>query len=69
MRGGTLRFQAQYLRRNRVVRPESISTEDRAALAKAFDRRDRDAATEAALRAYGAADARTVLMGESTAVC
>lgn len=69
MRGGTLRFQAQYLRRIRVPRPESISTEDRAALAYAFARRDRDAATEAALRVYGIADARAVLMGGSTAAC
>jgi hypothetical protein len=53
MRGGTLRFQAQYLRRIRVPQPESISPEDCAALADAFTRRDRDAATEAALRAYG----------------
>jgi hypothetical protein len=64
MRGGTLRFQAQYLRRIRVPRPESISTEGRAALADAFDRRDRNAATEAALRVYGIADARAELMGE-----
>ena len=59
MRGGTLRFQAQYLRRIRVPRTESISTSDRAALADAFDRRDRDAATEAALRVYGIADVRS----------
>ncbi|WFE51469.1 Eco57I restriction-modification methylase domain-containing protein [Micromonospora sp. WMMD1155] len=53
MRGGTLRFQAQYLRRIRVPRPEAISTMDRLALADAFDRRDRKAATEAAFRIYG----------------
>jgi hypothetical protein len=52
MRGGTLRFQAQYLRRIRVPRPESISTKDRAALASAFDRRDKDAATDAAFHTY-----------------
>lgn len=69
MRGGTLRFQAQYRRRIRVPRPESISTEDRATLADAFARRDRDAATEAALHAYGIADAGEVLMRESTAAC
>jgi hypothetical protein len=65
MRGGTLRFQAQYMRRIRVPRPDSISTEDRAALAYAFTRRDRDAATKAALRVYGIAE----LTGESTAAC
>lgn len=53
MRGGTLRFQAQYLRRIRVPRPEEISASDSAALADAFDRRDSVAATEAALRVYG----------------
>lgn len=56
MRGGTLRFQAQYLRRIRVPHPSSISTEDGAILADAFDRRDAAAATEAALRVYGISD-------------
>jgi adenine-specific DNA-methyltransferase len=53
MRGGTLRFQAQYLRKIRVPDWESISEEDRLALADAFDKRDVDAATEVALRVYG----------------
>ncbi|GGS82828.1 Eco57I restriction-modification methylase domain-containing protein [Streptomyces cinerochromogenes] len=53
MRGGTLRFQAQYLRRIRVPRPEAISETDAQALIRAFDRRDIDAATTAALRVYG----------------
>lgn len=53
MRGGTLRFQAQYLRKIRVPDPAEIKEEDRKALAKAFDERDAEAATEAALRAYG----------------
>lgn len=56
MRGGTLRFQAQYLRRIRVPDPDGITPEDRAALAAAFDSRDRAAATTAALRAYGLTD-------------
>ncbi|MEN8650760.1 Eco57I restriction-modification methylase domain-containing protein [Streptomyces sp. 21So2-11] len=55
MRGGTLRFQAQYLRKIRVPDPEAIGEEDRAALADAFDRRDVKAATDAALRVYGLA--------------
>ncbi len=53
MRGGTLRFQAQYLRKIRVPDPAAISESDRVALAEAFDKRDVKAATEAALRVYG----------------
>lgn len=53
MRGKTLRFQAQYLRRVRVPElagiPESVLNE----LKEAFRDRDRDRATAAALRAYG----------------
>ncbi|MBQ0986296.1 Eco57I restriction-modification methylase domain-containing protein [Streptomyces sp. F63] len=56
MRGGTLRFQAQYLRKIRVPAPDAISERDRAALAEAFDRRDPAAATKAALRVYGLAE-------------
>jgi hypothetical protein len=56
MRGGTLRFQAQYLRKIRVPDPAAISESDRAALAEAFDKRDVEAATEAALRVYGLAE-------------
>lgn len=53
MRGGTLRFQAQYLRRIRIPHRTAIRPEVGDALATAFDHRDRSAATEAALRAYG----------------
>jgi hypothetical protein len=53
MRGGTLRFQAQYLRRIRVPAPADVTVADRRALAEAFERRDADAATAAALRVYG----------------
>lgn len=53
MRGGTLRFQAQYLRKIRVPDPSQISDTDRAALTDAFDRRDVQAATQVALRTYG----------------
>jgi hypothetical protein len=63
MRGGTLRFQAQYLRRIRVPRPEMISAADRAILADAFDKRDSSAATEAALRVYGVDDLTGDLTG------
>jgi hypothetical protein len=53
MRGGTYRFQAQYLRRIRVPSPESIKAHDRRALASAFAARDVDRATALAMRAYG----------------
>ncbi len=56
MRGGTLRFQAQYLRRIRVPELTTVSSDDAAALALAFDCRDVDAATAVALRLYGLDD-------------
>jgi adenine-specific DNA-methyltransferase len=56
MRGGTLRFQAQYLRKIRVPDPADIDPQTRTALAEAFDKRDVQAATHAALRAYGLED-------------
>ncbi|WP_432108430.1 Eco57I restriction-modification methylase domain-containing protein [Streptomyces sp. AA1529] len=56
MRGGTLRFQAQYLRKIRVPDPAAIRERDQTALAEAFDKRDVKAATEAALRVYGLAE-------------
>jgi adenine-specific DNA-methyltransferase len=52
MQGGTLRFQAQYLRRVRCPRPDMIAQDVQEALAAAFRVRDRVAATQAALRAY-----------------
>lgn len=56
MRGGTLRFQAQYLRRIRVPHLSDVSQDDLDALGLAFDNRDRHAATEVALRLYGLQD-------------
>lgn len=53
MRGGTLRFQAQYLKRIRVPAPHSITESTQAALRDAFHTRDVYAATEAAADAYG----------------
>jgi hypothetical protein len=53
MRGGTFRFQAQYLRRIRVPALESLTATDRRDLAAAFDQRDAEAATAAALKIYG----------------
>lgn len=53
MRGGYLRFQAQYLRRIRIPRLENVDDAAAAALAQAFERRDRDAATRIAANFYG----------------
>ena len=55
MRGGSYRFQAQYLRRVRVPRLDDVGAADQRSLARAF--RDRDvgaaAAAAAALRSCG----------------
>jgi hypothetical protein len=53
MRGDTLRFQAQYLRRIMVPKPEQIESATQDALRVAFRGRDTDAATKAAAAAYG----------------
>lgn len=53
MRGGYLRFQAQYLRRIRVPAPRHISKIQAAKLKEAFRKRDRECATRVALQAYG----------------
>jgi hypothetical protein len=53
MRGGTLRFQAQYLRKIRVPAPEMIDPDVANQLRKAFRARDRAAATRASEAAYG----------------
>ena len=52
MRGGYLRFQAQYLRRVRVPSPDSISAAQAEGLIQAFRERDRIRATELALEIY-----------------
>jgi adenine-specific DNA-methyltransferase len=52
MRGGYLRFQAQYLRRIRVPDPANISPQLAETLRKAFDTQDFDLANKAALKAY-----------------
>ncbi|HEX7244335.1 MAG TPA: N-6 DNA methylase [Solirubrobacterales bacterium] len=53
MRGGYLRFQAQYLRRIRVPRPDQVGAHARRALRDAFRSRDREKANHASLRLYG----------------
>ncbi|GAA3220446.1 Eco57I restriction-modification methylase domain-containing protein [Oerskovia jenensis] len=61
MRGGTLRFQAQYLRKITVPRPETIPDAVAARLRDAFRTSDRDAATRAAEEAYGLAPGESEL--------
>lgn len=53
MRGGTLRFQAQYLKRIRVPQPDHIDADTQDLLRVAFRNRDTNAATKAASLAYG----------------
>ena len=53
MRGGYLRFQAQYLRRIRVPDPRTLSQSHVKVLIEAFRTRDRQRATQAALEIYG----------------
>lgn len=53
MRGGTLRFQAQYLRRIHLPSPQSIGKHLEDRLRRAFRDRDRAGATSTALDAYG----------------
>src|SRR5450759_5005296 len=53
MRGGTLRFQAQYLRLIRVPAPGSVPPALAARLKRAFQTRDVSEATAAALETYG----------------
>lgn len=53
MRGGCYRFQAQYIRRIRVPRPDTIDRALASDLAAAFAARNRDWATSAAVSIYG----------------
>lgn len=53
MRGGYLRFQAQYLRKIRVPRPESLSGSLSKSIKEAFRARDFHKLDELALEAYG----------------
>jgi adenine-specific DNA-methyltransferase len=56
MRGGYLRFQAQYLRRIRLPRPESLSPGLKRSLQSAFRKRDFARLDMLALQAYGLKD-------------
>jgi hypothetical protein len=53
MRGGYLRFQAQYLRRIRVPGPREVTAGQAERLRRAFRGRDAEEATAAALEVYG----------------
>lgn len=53
MRGGTYRFQAQYLRTIRVPRLSSVKSSDMRALAEAFRHRDRDRVNGIVAAMYG----------------
>jgi adenine-specific DNA-methyltransferase len=53
MRGGYLRFQAQYLRRIRVPRHDLVPRRTARELVRSFEARDVERATAAALDAYG----------------
>ena len=53
MRGGYLRFQAQYLRRIRLPAPGGIKVKVAKGLATAFAKRDFARIDELALEAYG----------------
>ncbi len=59
MRGGYLRFQAQYLRRIRVPAPKTLSRVQAHELKESFRHRDRPHATQVALALYGI-NARTM---------
>lgn len=52
MRGGTLRMQAQYLRRIRVPDPAALSDDQQRRLRKAYEGSDRTLATEVAAEIY-----------------
>ena len=53
MRGGYLRFQAQYLRRIRVPDPRRIAGDQASRLRQAFEARDRALASRVAFELYG----------------
>lgn len=53
MRGSTLRFQAQYLRRVHIPRADSVDEKTKLELAEAFEAGDRERANAASRRAYG----------------
>jgi hypothetical protein len=67
MRGGTYRFQAQYLRKIRVPDPKDLSGSATEALRSAFRARDRAAASAAAWPLYGV-DPESRLLTSQTSI-
>ncbi len=64
MRGGYLRFQAQYLRRIRVPDPKTLSKSHAESLVRAFRTRDRELASHTAMLIYGInAGEKEILLG------
>ena len=53
MRGSTLRFQAQYLRKVHIPRADSVDERIKSELAEAFETRNRERANAASRKAYG----------------
>lgn len=62
MRGGYLRFQAQYLRRIRVPHPSSLTDKQQESLVQAFRNRDVDLANTVAFHIYGIEKAEIALL-------
>ena len=65
MRGGTYRFQAQYIRRIRVPDRLSMNRSVAQSLASAFQDRDQEKANAAAVTAYGLTPAQSVTLSRA----
>ncbi|MBI4741238.1 MAG: Eco57I restriction-modification methylase domain-containing protein [Betaproteobacteria bacterium] len=63
MRGGFIRFQAQYLRRIRIPQWENVSTTLRTELAEAATKRDIQACNRAAFQLFGLGNEERSLLG------
>ena len=63
MRGGYLRFQAQYLRRIRIPRWDDVPARTRTQLIRAAARQDRTACNEAVFALYGLTEAERAALG------
>ena len=66
MRGGTYRFQAQYVRKIRVPAPSDISAGDARRLRGAFRKRDAAAATTVATTTVAATTVAATTVAAST---
>lgn len=68
MRGGFLRFQAQYLRRLRLPKWEAVTEDVKSALMSAAERQDIDACNRAAFALYGLDDADIAVVNDRSEV-